>query len=86
MKRKRFIKLMMGRGVQRNDAEMLAARVCRWKSYKNTYTCYAAMSVITTAFAFVSRRLCQTEEISEQQYEMFLQTFRVEEKDGASHA
>lgn len=40
MTRKRFIHLMMARGIQRNEAQHLAANVHRYGSYAQLYDAY----------------------------------------------
>jgi hypothetical protein len=50
MKRKRFIKLVMACGIQRNGAEFLARQIDTEKSYENLYKKYAPYLKIRAAF------------------------------------
>ena len=84
MTRKRFIKLMMGRGMQRNDAKILATGVYIWGSYKVLYQKHVALFSVRSAFSQLANYI-------EHGFLSLIEPFKelskaIEEKDGASDA
>lgn len=86
MKRKRFVKLVMSQGIQRNEAERMARNVAVFGSYKSLYEHYRLMLAFRPAILAFRRMGKAFKKAVEKQFKAFKAAFAgLDLASGADH-